>query len=382
MFDNTTAELLEQIETLTEAAKLSDVVREEAARLSALGGPRNAFENALVAGAPPLGLWRVYDHCAMVTRIYSVLDVFISSLARDVCDAYPRYRESYSKLPERVRKAHRVGFGKIILEIEEKRYHRTLDQADLVTTYLDGFNGTIPYRLIPEAFLAAKRALRFPELLAILNTLGFDEVEQKLAGHPFLRPYLADVPPAERKGSLQKRLDEFIDARNEAAHSAVSNTWATDRLFAVAYFVRDICLAIADIGATSFARRSLDLGMLTKIGRVTEVYGGGYIVVVQSDACTVGVGTEVVVCHAEGTKLGLIVSVEINDASVEGATVSAGSELGLNVTVKCHENDEIFLRSENQEITQVIIPEESAEEVVDPASDSVHESSEVDVELN
>ncbi len=179
--------LIEQVDAVVETHKLGFLLRQRLDRVSAEPAFRVSLDDTLTASAPSRLPWVIYDHCAALTRIYSILEIFYASFTREICQILTRGSLAHSGLDEKTRIAYRKGIARILLEIHEKHYHRQLDIQGVSSMFHDAISGTTPYKLLPDAFLVNKRALRLGELLSRLSDLGFDNVESGLVSHPLIQ---------------------------------------------------------------------------------------------------------------------------------------------------------------------------------------------------
>ncbi|MBS9393040.1 MAG: hypothetical protein HEQ29_07725 [Dolichospermum sp. LBC05a] len=73
---------------------------------------------------PELTDWRVYDHCAVVTRLYAIYETFVEDLIEDWLILLPSLYSNYSELNETIRKTHQSGVGRLLQEILKEDNHR------------------------------------------------------------------------------------------------------------------------------------------------------------------------------------------------------------------------------------------------------------------
>jgi hypothetical protein len=344
--------LLEQVETIVQAATLGERLREHFARISTRPQQLVGLEELVDKTMPSLLSWSEYDHCANVTRLYSVFEVFMSEFVRDVCMALPLCMKPYSSLPSKTRRAHRVGVGKIIFEIEEKAYHRGIVQQDLVASYLHSLSDQDPYKLAPESFLVQKSALRFTRIIEILADIGFSGAATTVAGHAIIQSYIPTATnDEERRKALGKKIEEFVELRNEAAHSEVENTWRVDRLRELAYFIRDLCMVMVELGEATFIQRSLTAGILPKIGTVATIYSNGAILIIAISNCTITVGDELVLGRAETAYVGSIKSIQIDHVDYRRLKVVGETRVGVQLTINGKIGDVVYVKPENMPAT-------------------------------
>src|SRR5262245_54767141 len=94
----------------------------------ATGTPGGDLRDEYAATAPGDTEWRLYDHCAAVTRLYAIYEQFVTAAVGLWLSQLPDLYGPYGSLPESVRNAHRMGTGDILIHHGGDRYaHLTED---------------------------------------------------------------------------------------------------------------------------------------------------------------------------------------------------------------------------------------------------------------
>ena len=145
MFLHLTSRLRGEVATVQKALVMADGVRNLLTNLRAslLAVPPELSEGAddksraeyglatLLPQEPSKRDWQIYDHCAALTRLYSVYEQFIGELVGEYVRLLPKLYVKYSDLPACVANQHRIGIGHILLNIGEKGPYKDLDE-DLI----------------------------------------------------------------------------------------------------------------------------------------------------------------------------------------------------------------------------------------------------------
>lgn len=76
--------------------------------------------------APKMTDWRIYDHCAAVTKLYAIYENFVEDLIRDWLMLLPQLCPNYSNLEERIRSTHQLGVGRLLIDLKKKRYEHLI----------------------------------------------------------------------------------------------------------------------------------------------------------------------------------------------------------------------------------------------------------------
>ncbi|MGD1920686.1 MAG: MAE_28990/MAE_18760 family HEPN-like nuclease [Pleurocapsa sp.] len=68
--------------------------------------------DALQKDIPKTQEWRIYDHCAAVTKLYAIYENFVEDLIKDWLRLLPELFLNYDDLDDRIRNTHQSGVGK------------------------------------------------------------------------------------------------------------------------------------------------------------------------------------------------------------------------------------------------------------------------------
>lgn len=354
MFESVRAALDEQINTCAEALTVAGVIRDHIDVLAVSQNPPTGFEDSLRTNAPKRKPWLIYDHCAALTRIYSILEIFISSLSREICGITPDIHARFSELPKRTRTAYRKGYAKILIDIDDKHHLQNIDLADISRTVTQGLCDEQPYKLSPEPFLANKRAFRLPQIAAHLIDLGFSDIESSLAAHPSILSATADHEDGEsRYMCLQRKLNDFINARNEAAHTDVTAIWPQQKVRDAAYLIRDLCFAVLDVTETQLIQARFSKDLLTSLGQVSEVHSSRKGIIFTPPPCSLRVDTDIILVRGTRCFSTVVRSIQIDGNSHTGYTLDGETEVGLLLGTNSRVGDGVYLIGETTALLQV-----------------------------
>ncbi|MFP4414277.1 MAE_28990/MAE_18760 family HEPN-like nuclease [Coleofasciculus sp.] len=114
----------------------------------------------LTQDAPEPRDWRIYDHCAVVTRLYAIYERFVEDLIREWIQLLPDLFPVYADLEDRICNTHRIGVARLLLDITKNRFgHLSVEQVTRGLFY--GASGAgEKYELLPDAFLLHEQNLR------------------------------------------------------------------------------------------------------------------------------------------------------------------------------------------------------------------------------
>lgn len=117
----------------------------------------------------------IYDHCAVVTRLYSIYERFAEDLVKNWLLLLPTIYSNYSDLDERIKNTHQMGVGKLLTNLHKNRYKHLPIEKVMSGIYL-GVTVNTGYQLLPEAFLIHEQNLRREILEQFLADAGISNV--------------------------------------------------------------------------------------------------------------------------------------------------------------------------------------------------------------
>lgn len=149
-----------------------------------------------------------------------------------------------------------------------------------------------------------------------------------------------------RKEAYRCQLNDFIDARNEAAHTDVTDVWKTESVRDAAYLIRDLCLAIIDVGERSMLHLQFEKQKLTILGKVTEIHSSRKGLIFTPVRSKLLVGDSIILVGKAGVRVGTAFSMQVNGQNVEEFESDGQTEVGLYLNERCYVGDEVCLEPE------------------------------------
>src|SRR5262245_6294109 len=116
MFPAILSKVYQNIDTVRKSIETSERVRTLVA-----GNDPNSHSLGLSALSPSMKEWRVYDHCAVLTRLYAIYESFVEELLSDVLTILPTLF-TYIELGDGFQKEHRNGIAYLLQKIDSYRY--------------------------------------------------------------------------------------------------------------------------------------------------------------------------------------------------------------------------------------------------------------------
>jgi hypothetical protein len=274
--------------------------------------------------------WQIFDHCAIFTRLYSIFEQFVDDLASEYLKLLPNLYDSYWDLPTAVITQHRLGVGQIMIKLGKEGPYRGIEEEVLVRQVSSGIRGEQPYVIVSEAFFIDRQNYRFDRVLALFASLGFAGLRQRIEKDGRIRSLLVEAGIA----SIDSELKEFVDRRNEAAHTEVSNIVAADAVKRIADFILVFGSVLSDAVKEEIWQRSADVGWYQPVATVKETHYGGRVIVVELEEAQYRVGDEFALIK-KGKAIPVVVqSIQIANCAVASVTVKKRIEVGLTLNAK------------------------------------------------
>lgn len=271
--------------------------------------------------------WRIFSHCASVTRLYALYEAFVYELISDWLKVVPSLYPSYARMPEALLNQHRVGVGTLLQKFGGGFRNQELSELSIVEPLYSALSGQATFSLISDAFFVDLRNLRHEELCSLFRRVSLDNLSGWLDGHADLQA-MCDAAGTTVIG----RLKELVDFRNEASHARqdIDETLGVSAFQEIAEFTQLLCRALHEFATTRYFDVLQDTDQLELLGQVTEYLPrpDAAILTVRGPVW-ITVGDTVIARGSRTTIATRIVSLQDQDQEVETIRADRGHELGL-----------------------------------------------------
>ena len=216
---------------------------------------------------PELTDWRVYDHCAVVTRLYAIYETFVEDLIRDWLILLPELYPNYLNLEESIRNTHQIGVGRLLIELKKNRYSH-LNPETVMRGLFYGNTGQEKYELVSDAFLFHEDNLRKDTLERLLTNSGIPNTWSWVVNHRDVKNFLREIRGNDN--TAEQELNTFISYRNDAAHSTNIDVWLSAKeLLELCDFVESLCQALTELVNYQVLERKKSIGQAQEVGKIT-----------------------------------------------------------------------------------------------------------------
>ncbi|NER02947.1 MAG: hypothetical protein F6K17_10080, partial [Okeania sp. SIO3C4] len=183
---------------------------------------------ALLKGVPNEKEWELYEHCAVVTRLYAIYERFVEELISTWLQYLPQLVENYLELDEKIQHTHREGVGRILVEFKKDRFKDLSENQVIRGLFYGTTNQNKNYQLLPEAFLLHDQNLRKDILEKLFADAGIADTWKWVINHRKIKHFVEEI--RGNQNTAEGELNQLISYRNEAAHGVVYQILGTQEL--------------------------------------------------------------------------------------------------------------------------------------------------------
>ncbi len=339
MFSSLTGQLGQQIEALKKVLDVNARLRD----LHIDNSIQNYNDTALakvLSTVPDRINWRVFDHCAAVTRLYAIYEQFVEDLVKDYLKQLPEIYALYGDLPQTLRTQHRIGIGQILQKWSEDGPYGRLTESSVVSGLVDGLRGQSTYTLLADAFLIEPLNYRAEVLVKVFGHVGLIECFTYVKKQPGMRAFMMTRDATETPETV---LRDIVELRNQAAHGSVSQEQVTSvqELSSYAAFVQILCGALAEMVESTIMTRRLLVCPNSCVGQVVHVFSSN-IVGLCCCAGQIRVGERLVAKSRTAAVGTSVLSIEVDHQRCQSGNLADGQEIGLELDRKIKEGTKLM----------------------------------------
>ncbi|WP_231867054.1 MULTISPECIES: MAE_28990/MAE_18760 family HEPN-like nuclease [unclassified Anabaena] len=284
--------------------------------------------NNLLQDIPKAREWRIYDHCAVVTRLYAIYERFVEELISDWLILLPELYPCYSDLEETIRNTHRVGVGRLLVELNKSRYEH-LTSEKVMQGLFYGNTGEKEYELLPDAFLIHEQNLRRETLERLFANAGISNAWVWVEKHRAIKHFLEEI--RGNQNTAEGELNEFISYRNDAAHGVPDDVLGASALLELCDFIDALCEALAELVTYQVIKRKKLIGKIREVGTIIGWFKRANAGVAKVAEIKLSVGNQLFLVSEDTSCCYLVTikSLHVNDNPVNDLQTTTGMEVGL-----------------------------------------------------
>ncbi|MEA5555293.1 MAE_28990/MAE_18760 family HEPN-like nuclease [Nodularia spumigena CH309] len=297
--------------------------------------------NELLQDIPKAREWRIYDQCAVLTRLYAIYERFVEELISDWLILLPGLYPCYSDLEKTIRTTHQLGVGRLLTELNKSRYER-LTVKKVMQGLFDGTTGEKKYELLPDAFLIHEQNLRRETLERLCANAGISNAWAWVEKHRSIKYFLEEIRGDQN--SAEGELNEFISYRNDAAHGFPDEVLGASTLLELCDFVDALSQALAELVTYQVIKRKESIGQIREIGKITEWFKKSNAGVAKVGEIKLSVGNNLFLVSEQTSCCYLVAinSIQIDGISVNDLQTTTGMEVGLKFDLSAKEGLRLY----------------------------------------
>jgi hypothetical protein len=329
MFQDILEAVKKQISTVRLTVKTSENLRDFISRQKSEGELDSIRK--LIQEIPDNIIWANDEHCAVVTRLYSIYERFAEDLVRNWLLTLPKIYVNYSDLDERIKNTHKIGVGKLLINLNKNRY-KHLSITDVMKGIYLGETVDKGYQLLPDAFLIHEQNLRREILEQFLADAGILNAWSWIDKHREVQSFIKKV--IGRQINAEDELLRLINYRNEAAHGTPKDILNSESLLELCSFVEALCEALTELMTYQVIQKQESVGQAIEIGTITEWFKTPKAAIVKMQEITsLSVGGSVFLVSEAYCQLAQIENIQVNNESISVVQTALEMEVGLKFDI-------------------------------------------------
>jgi hypothetical protein len=273
MFDGITQKLKTEIHVVRCLIKSSKLLQEicfnQDCQTSRDLAEQDVYLKELLQELPDIPrAWQTHDYCSAIIRLYAVYEIFVEALITEWLSLLPSLVTRYADLDETIKRTHREGVGQLLCR--PRYFGRSLEIDEIIRGLAQGVNNSENYQLLPkEAFFTQGQNLRKEALAEIFKNAGIKDSWNWLENHPDIQHFLSEIS-LNSSTPLGNQLEQFILARNDAAHGQPENVSGIEILLDLCNLVESLCQALVELVQWKVICQQHQSGLRVKVGRVSN----------------------------------------------------------------------------------------------------------------
>ncbi|MGD1700461.1 MAE_28990/MAE_18760 family HEPN-like nuclease [Dapis sp. BLCC M229] len=297
----------------------------------------------LLKGVPNEKEWELYEHCAVVTRLYAIYERFVKELISTWLQYLPQLVENYLELDEKIQNTHREGVGRILLEFKKDRFKDLSENQVIRGLFYGTTNQNKNYELLPEAFLLHDQNLRKDILEKLFTDAGIGNTWQWVVKHRKIRNFIEEI--RGNQNTAEGELNQLISYRNEAAHGVVDQILGTQELLDLGDFIKALCQALAELVTYQIIQLQTATGKAKEIGEITEWFKEPKAAVAKINNSNLSIGTNVFLVSETSSycRLAKIESIQLDKIPKKSIEIISETEVGLKFDIDAKKGLKIYI---------------------------------------
>jgi hypothetical protein len=234
-------------------------------------------------------------------------------------------------LSQNLRVKHREGVAHILHYSDKWERYKSLSVVTMLEGLVAALSDRQPYFLLPDAFFTEDQNLRKERLESLFTSVGLKNPWGWIEKHHIMVDFIINY--RGEANTVEKELLDFIRYRNDAAHGFTQEILGSEALLEICRFVLCMCWALTEYVRRTLLKCHLELGRAAEIGRVTEVYQQGRVIVAKMKVCKVCLDDRLYFVGNRRCPVATIRNLRDNDIDVSEIETADGQEVGFELDV-------------------------------------------------
>lgn len=294
----------------------------------------------LLSAAPDKLTWRLFDHCASITRIYAAFEQCIVDLVQEYVIHLPKVFPTYELLDQDVRVSHRIGVGHVLMKwsATQPMYGR-IAETTIAGGLVDGLRGS-SYTLLADAFLTDSDNYRPDTLNRVFKKIGFNDAYSFVKNSSAITEFCANRLLGEH--TADSYLNKFVKDRNDAAHGDVSEIANVEDLKNYATFTTLVAETLASLLCSNLVKSGIASGMTFEVGEIVRRYSNNTIGVRATGTSIISVGQQL---YAGKKTIEPVTIISLRQGATDSAEihVTSGTEFGARLDRKVVDASKLYV---------------------------------------
>ena len=283
---------------------------------------------------------KVFSIASSITRLYAIYESYIETILSDYLDSLSDL-VPFEELPSGFKNEYRLGISHILSRIDQGRY-RHLDHEAVVNRYHGALNGAQPYQFVTDALIRHEQNLRLNIIENMFSKLGLDDFEPWLLKHPLMLKFFQQ--DALGKETVESKIKNFIDLRNDASHGEIDNLVDAESLKNYCEFVSTLMEVVRQFISSKLLLVMNEKGKVTDLGKVTESFGkNGAFILKGVKGTSIEVNNQIFITGKSSFKSLLIESIQIDSEKKDKIDVNNDDfEIGLKCASLVRKHAQVY----------------------------------------
>jgi MAE_28990/MAE_18760-like HEPN len=287
--------------------------------------------------------WMVYEHCSIVTRLYSIYESFVENIINTWIEQLPTIINDYSALDEKIRRSHAEKVGDLISKsCKTKSGFKDSSVKDMIEGLYQGVTGSANYTLWQNAFSSHDNNIREKILGDLFNNANIcDQTWIWINKHPKIIQFF------QGEGTAAGKLEDFIEYRNDASHSNSkkdrSSLLNSNLLLEMCDFIEILCFSLLELVIHQTFDKQKQHGIVKEIGTIKRWFNKRKVAEIKlNQEISLSLSDRIYLTGDKYLQMAEIENLRVNNIDVSTQIVSSEMKVEVKLDVDARERLRIY----------------------------------------